>query len=46
VVGKEETLFSQKAACLRCGISMPELTPQMFSFNNLRVPVPIAAGWE
>lgn len=29
-----ETLFSEHAACLRCGISMPELTPQLFSFNN------------
>ncbi len=29
-----EIFFSQKAACPRCGISLPELTPQMFSFNN------------
>ncbi|HEN20686.1 MAG TPA: excinuclease ABC subunit UvrA, partial [Desulfobacteraceae bacterium] len=29
-----ETFFSQKAACTKCGISIPELTPQMFSFNN------------
>ncbi|MBL7211049.1 MAG: excinuclease ABC subunit UvrA [Desulfobacteraceae bacterium] len=34
VVGSEEIFFSQKAACPRCGISLPELTPQMFSFNN------------
>jgi excinuclease ABC subunit A len=34
VVGSGETLFSQKAACMKCGISIPELTPQMFSFNN------------
>jgi len=34
VVGSGETLFSQKAACTKCGISIPELTPQMFSFNN------------
>ena len=34
VVGSEELFFSQKAACARCGISIPELTPQMFSFNN------------
>ncbi|MBW1800943.1 MAG: excinuclease ABC subunit UvrA [Deltaproteobacteria bacterium] len=34
VIGEGETLFSQRAACTRCGISIPELTPQMFSFNN------------
>ncbi|MBN2124688.1 MAG: excinuclease ABC subunit UvrA [Deltaproteobacteria bacterium] len=34
VVGAGDTLFSQKAACLQCGISLPELTPQMFSFNS------------
>jgi excinuclease ABC subunit A len=34
VIGSEEIFFSQKAACPRCGFSIPELTPQMFSFNN------------
>ncbi|MDQ2086300.1 excinuclease ABC subunit UvrA [Herbivorax sp. ANBcel31] len=34
VVGKEELLFSQNFACNDCGISMEELTPRMFSFNN------------
>ncbi|MBW2284802.1 MAG: excinuclease ABC subunit UvrA [Deltaproteobacteria bacterium] len=34
VVGSEELFFSQKATCARCGISIPELSPQMFSFNN------------
>ncbi|HVO25395.1 MAG TPA: excinuclease ABC subunit UvrA [Candidatus Margulisiibacteriota bacterium] len=29
-----EILFSQKFACVVCGISYPELTPRMFSFNN------------
>ncbi|MBW1921795.1 MAG: excinuclease ABC subunit UvrA, partial [Deltaproteobacteria bacterium] len=32
--GVEEMFFSQKAACINCSISIPELTPQMFSFNN------------
>jgi excinuclease ABC subunit A len=27
-------LFSQKFACVTCGISIPELTPRMFSFNS------------
>ena len=31
--GKEE-LFSELAACHSCGISMPKLTTQLFSFNN------------
>jgi len=30
----EERIFSQKFACTECGISYPELTPRMFSFNN------------
>jgi excinuclease ABC subunit A len=36
VIGSEEILFSQKAVCPKCDISMPELSPQMFSFNNPR----------
>ncbi len=32
--GQGEIFFSQKAACPNCGLSVPELTPQMFSFNN------------
>ncbi|OPL18132.1 MAG: ABC-ATPase UvrA [Candidatus Aegiribacteria sp. MLS_C] len=30
----EETLMSEHSTCAYCGISMPELTPQLFSFNN------------
>ena len=30
----EELSFSQNYACEDCGISMPELEPRMFSFNN------------
>ncbi|MCQ7029942.1 hypothetical protein MRO55_25900, partial [Escherichia coli] len=26
--------FSERFACLHCGISMPELEPRMFSFNS------------
>ena len=32
--GKHELLFSQNFACSDCGISIEELTPRMFSFNN------------
>ncbi|MCR5698473.1 MAG: excinuclease ABC subunit UvrA [Treponemataceae bacterium] len=31
---EEEVFFSQKNACPDCGISMPELQPRLFSFNN------------
>lgn len=31
---EEEVFFSQKNACPDCGISVPELQPRMFSFNN------------
>jgi len=30
----EETLMSEHSNCAYCGISMPDLTPQLFSFNN------------
>ncbi len=34
VVGGEELLFSEQHACAHCGISFPELTPALFSFNS------------
>ncbi len=30
----EILLFSETLACIDCGISYPEMTPRMFSFNN------------
>ena len=32
--GETEVFFSQKNACPDCGISIPELQPRLFSFNN------------
>ncbi len=32
--GKDVLVFSEKFACPDCGISYPEITPAMFSFNN------------
>ncbi|MFH7320108.1 excinuclease ABC subunit UvrA [Desulfurivibrio sp. D14AmB] len=32
--GEGERLFSERAACITCGRSLPELSPQLFSFNN------------
>ena len=34
ILGGEDLLFSEKLACPDCGISYPELTPRVFSFNN------------
>ncbi|MCL2366751.1 MAG: excinuclease ABC subunit UvrA [Oscillospiraceae bacterium] len=35
IVGEDrELLFSQNYACEDCGVSMEELTPRLFSFNN------------
>jgi len=30
----EETLFSENFACVDCGVSIPEIAPRLFSFNN------------
>ena len=32
--GKPDLLFSEHHSCHHCGISFPELTPQLFSFNS------------
>lgn len=34
VIGGEEMVFSEKYACVKCGISFEELSPRMFSFNS------------
>ncbi len=44
VIDSEEIFFSTNAACRNCGISIPELTPQMFSFNNPRGACPECSG--
>lgn len=31
---RDEELFSKKLACVKCGISYPELQPRLFSFNS------------
>jgi excinuclease ABC subunit A len=32
--GGEPMVFSERLACARCGISLPEVSPRMFSFNS------------
>jgi len=39
-----EQLFSQQQACPVCGISVPELTPQLFSFNSPKGACPKCGG--
>ena len=36
--------FSEKYACLHCGISMPEIQPRVFSFNNPHGACPACHG--
>ena len=44
VIGGEEMQFSQSYACDEHGISIPELTPTMFSFNNPMGACPVCTG--
>ncbi len=44
VIGGEELMFSQNYACEDCGISIEELTPRMFSFNNPHGACPDCTG--
>lgn len=34
VVDGEEIVFSENFACVDCGVSIPEIAPRLFSFNN------------
>jgi len=38
------TLYSEKLACIRCGISYPEITPRVFSFNSPHGACPACDG--
>ncbi len=40
----EDLTFSQNYACEDCGISIEELTPRMFSFNNPYGACPVCTG--
>ncbi|MBR2896696.1 MAG: excinuclease ABC subunit UvrA [Oscillospiraceae bacterium] len=41
---EEDMLFSQNYACEDCGVSLPELSPRMFSFNNPYGACPDCSG--
>ena len=44
VIGGEEITFSQSFACPDCGISIEEIEPRMFSFNNPSGACPDCTG--
>jgi excinuclease ABC subunit A len=41
---EREQLYSESAACERCGVSVPDLSTQLFSFNNPRGACPECSG--
>ncbi len=44
IIDGEETLFSEKFACVYCGISIPEIAPRTFSFNSPHGACPTCTG--
>ena len=44
IVAGELLMFSENFACVDCGISLPEITPRMFSFNNPYGACPVCMG--
>ena len=44
ILGKEPVLFSEKSACITCGISYPDFTPASFSFNSPQGACPKCDG--
>ena len=44
IVDGELLMFSENFACVDCGISLPEITPRMFSFNSPYGACPTCSG--
>lgn len=44
VLGMEPVLFSEKSACITCGVSYPKFTPASFSFNSPQGACPKCGG--
>ncbi|VAX30757.1 Excinuclease ABC subunit A [hydrothermal vent metagenome] len=40
----EDILFSKTLACIKCGLSYPEITPMFFSFNSTLGACPLCHG--
>ncbi|MBI3007508.1 MAG: excinuclease ABC subunit UvrA [candidate division NC10 bacterium] len=43
-VGGPDLTFSEKLACITCGVSYPEISPRVFSFNNPHGACPACGG--
>jgi excinuclease ABC subunit A len=41
---KRDLTFSERTACIECGVSYPEITPRIFSFNNPHGACPACDG--
>jgi excinuclease ABC subunit A len=41
---KEDQTFSERMACIECGVSYPEISPRIFSFNNPHGACPTCDG--
>lgn len=44
VIGVETQMYSENFACSDCGISLPEIEPRLFSFNNPMGACPACTG--
>jgi excinuclease ABC subunit A len=44
IIGGEELMFSEKLACIHCGISIGEIAPRTFSFNTPYGACPACTG--
>ena len=44
IVDGDDLLYSERLACVECGLSYPELTPRLFSFNSPQGACPACDG--
>jgi excinuclease ABC subunit A len=42
--GRDEWLLAESSACVECGVSLPEITPRLFSFNSPHGACPHCSG--
>jgi excinuclease ABC subunit A len=40
----QELIFTQRSACIQCGLYLPEITPRLFSFNSPHGACPACKG--
>jgi excinuclease ABC subunit A len=44
LAGQKDLFFSSRLACIDCGVSYPEISPRIFSFNNPHGACPTCGG--